>query len=270
MEQIGVGIEPSADQPFDELQEEAAVRLHGTGNIEEHDQPHGPLRWGGMHERDRFAAMPEICPDHPAHIEAAAALVRAVTPGQPMPHGPCKSERQSLGLGNLVRIDELAQVGLRTRGAVGGDNTARCVARDVALAIAGRFRHAVALAFSEMLLPHTSAGRIGPDLGMGQGVVLRPLAPPSVPVGLEEVVEPDPFVTPTGEQHLQAAVSLIGRDEIGPGQEFDGRPCLGDADGEVVHPQVVNKTENARGDRCVGRCHLLTLPDPRAATSLRT
>jgi hypothetical protein len=173
VEQEGLGLAKFVDHTVDEAQEHSRIHAHRAGGVEQHDEPQRPVLALSFDQRDRHAAMADVAVDGPSQIEPVALPAREITPGQPRAHRLGKLGCRRMGLFDLVRVGQFAEIGLgkiiSARGALHAALAARALRRIVAgrLDLVGRGGLAAPLGFVLQAFQRRAVGRLRRADGRG-------------------------------------------------------------------------------------------------------
>ena len=111
VEHEGLGLAEGVDHAVQEAHEERGVEAHRARGVEQHHQAQRLRLAPAPDEIDRRAAMGDAAMDGAAQIEPAAAPPRPLAPHQARPHARARRAASACARGDLVGIDDVADVG---------------------------------------------------------------------------------------------------------------------------------------------------------------
>ena len=116
-----LGLAEGIDDPVQEAHEKRGVEVHRAGSIEQDDEPQRLRLAAAPDQIERRSALRHAAMDGAADVEPPSTPAGLLAANEPRPHRPRQARRQRVHLGDLVRIDDVADVrrsqALRARGA---------------------------------------------------------------------------------------------------------------------------------------------------------
>jgi len=193
VEHEGLCLAEGIDHAVQEANEERGVKAHRAGGIEQHDQPQRLDLAAPPGEINERATVRNIAMNGAAQIDPPPAAADFLAADQTGAHDAGEPCRQRVGRRNVVRINDVAQIGAGQR-----FNARRAFA--AAAAVRRRFAAVIAplhmIGKTERLLGHMRFGE-PPRRGMtgrrraGQHLPLPHMA--ALPEGIEDLVEALPI-----------------------------------------------------------------------------
>src|SRR5262245_744032 len=105
-----LGFAEGVDHAMQEAHEERRVEIHRTRGVEQHYEPQRLYLAAAPDQIERRPALRHVAMDGAADVEPLSAPARLLAANEPRPHRPRQALGQRVHLGDLVRIDDVADV----------------------------------------------------------------------------------------------------------------------------------------------------------------